>query len=292
MSCCDNQTLAICPCATFIHPSVILNPPALDAISYRVGDYTTFRHALLQARPGEAELTRTDGTRIEQIWRPGASGDLAVQMMEWWAYLADILTFYNERVATHAFLRTADLPESVSRLIRLLGYRPRPGIGASGVLAALANGPKPFTLPQGFQIQSKPGPGQQPQVFELTADTKVGALITGPPTAPQGEMDASPTPDPALAKIPSDPKDPNYKSVLLQGTSSAVKAGDTVLLAPNGPGFPVSPFALGDVAIVTHEKDPTGQPVTRITFDPANDLDAIDNVTKFRLLKSDQSAHV
>jgi hypothetical protein len=286
MSCCDNGTGPICPCDTFIHPRVIFNPPGLHAISYRVGDYTTFRHALLQARPGEAELTRTDGTRIVQIWRPGASGDLAVQMVEWWAYLADVLTFYSERVASQAYLRTADLPESVNRLIRLLGYRPRPGIGAVGVLAALANGPKPFTLPQGFQIQSKPGPGQQPQVFELMADTDVGTLVTGPPTAPQGEMDANPTPDPALAKVGDD------KSVLLQGTSSAVKAGDTVLLAPNGPGFLVSPFALANVAAVTHEKDPSGQPITRITFDPANNLDAIGKVTDFRLLKSDQSAHV
>ena len=119
MSCCDNQTEAICPCDTFIHPRVIFNPPALDAISYRVGDYTTFRHALLLARPGEGELTRASGTRIDQIWRPGASGDLAVQMVEWWAYLADVLTFYNERVAGQAYLRTADLPESVNRLIRV-----------------------------------------------------------------------------------------------------------------------------------------------------------------------------
>jgi hypothetical protein len=292
MSCCDNQTETICPCATFIHPRVIFNPPALDAISYRVGDYTTFRHALLQARPDEAELTRTEGTRIEQIWRPGASGDLAVQMMEWWAYLADILTFYNERVATQAYLRTADLPESVNRLIRLLGYRPRPSIGAIGVLAALANGPKAFTLPQGFQIQSKPGPGQQPQVFELTADTKVGALVTGPPTAPQGEIDANPTPDPAQTKIPSDRKDSNYNSVFLSGTSSAIKVGDSVLLAPNGPGFPASPFALANVTAVTYEKDPDGQPITRITFDPGSNLDTIGTVTDFRLLKSDQSAYV
>jgi hypothetical protein len=286
MSCSDNDTETICPCATFIHPRVIFNPPGRDAISYRVGDYTTFRHALLQARLGETELSRDDGTGRVQIWRPGGSGDLAVQMMEWWAYLADVLTFYNERVASQAYLWTADLPESVSRLIRLLGYRPRPGIGATGVLAALANGPKAFTLPQGFQIQNKPGPGQQPQVFELTADTKVGTLVTGPPTAPQGAMDANPAPDSALAKVGED------NSVLLQGTSSAVKAGDAVLLAPNGPGLPVSPFALADAATVTHEKDPRGRPITRITFDPANNLDAIDNVTDFRLLRSNQSSQL
>jgi hypothetical protein len=292
VSCCDNQTETICPCATFIHPRLIFNPPALDAISYRVGDYTTFRHALLQARPGEAELTRTDGTRIEQIWRPGGSGDLAVQLMEWWAYLADILTFYNERVAIQAYLRTADLPESVNRLIRLLGYRPRPGIGAIGVLAALANGPKAFTLPLGFQIQSKPGPGQQPQVFELTADTKVGALVTGSPTAPQGEIDANPTTDPAQTKLPTDHKDPNYNSVLLQGTLSALKKGDRALLLGTNAPPPYDQFAAATVINVSYSKDPQLGAITRIQFRSNDDLSKVDDVNNFRLLKSDQTVQV
>jgi hypothetical protein len=255
MSCCRNQTEAVCPCATFVHPRVIFNPPGLDALSYRVGDYTTFRRALLQARPDETELSRDDGSGRVQIWRPDGSGDLAVQMMEWWAYLSDILTFYNERVASQAYLWTADLPESVSRLIRLLGYRPRPGIGATGVLAALANGPKAFTLPQGFQIQSKPGPGQQPQVFELTADTKVGGIPTGALTGPQGEMGAAPAPDSAQITMPNDPKDPNYKSVLLKGTLSALKKGDRVLFLRNHDSPPLDKIAVATVFTVNHEKD-------------------------------------
>jgi hypothetical protein len=291
MSCCDNDTGPICPCDTFIHPRVIFNPPGLNAISYRVGDYATFRHALLQARPPETELTRTEGAPIEQIWRPGASGDLAVQMVEWWAYLAHVLTFYNERIANQDYLRTADIPGSVNRLIRLLGYRPRPGIGAVGVLAALANGPKPFTLPKGFQIQSKPGPGQQPQVFELTTDTDVGTLVTGPPTAPQGEMDANPTPDPAQTEIVSDPKDPNYNSVLLAGTSSAVQKNDRVLLALSQSPQPADPFAVATVLNVSHEKDPQFGAVTKIQVD---DLSAIEgkDVTTFCLLRSNQAVQV
>src|SRR5579864_2628830 len=111
------------PCDVLVQPQVIFNPPGRNTIAYRVGEYLAFRRALLQALPGEAELA---------TWRPSAQGDLALQMMEWWAYLADILTFYNERIANQDYLRTADLPESVGRLIRVLGYRPRPGIGATG----------------------------------------------------------------------------------------------------------------------------------------------------------------
>ena len=107
-----NGSTSICPCDQFTHPQVISNPPGRTSIAYRVGDYIAFREALLRSRPGEVELLN---------WRPGAQGDLAVQMVEWWAYLADILTFYNERIANEDYLRTAVLPESVQRLIRTLG---------------------------------------------------------------------------------------------------------------------------------------------------------------------------
>jgi hypothetical protein len=287
----DNNTEAICPCGRFIHPQVIFNPPGLDAIAYRVGDYTTFRHALLQSRADERELSRSDSTQIvNQVWRPSAKGDLALQMMEWWAYLADVLTFYNERVATQAYLRTAELPESVNRLIRLLGYRSRPGIGAVGVLAALANGPNAFTLPKGFQIQSKPGPGQQPQVFELESDTKVGTLVTGPPTAPKGDMEADATPNPELLKLTPDSS--TKIGVFLQGATSAVKKGDRILIItkdplPQGQKFDFQPAT---VAAVIYEKDARNQPITQIQFTEL--ASKIDNVTNYRLLTSNQSAHV
>jgi hypothetical protein len=82
---------------------------------------------------------------------------------EWFAYIADILTFYNERIANADYLGTAELPESVAHLIALLGYRPRPAIGATGYLAALVTAGQSAVLPKG--LQSKPAPGQEPQTF-------------------------------------------------------------------------------------------------------------------------------
>ncbi len=89
---------SICPCGAFQFPQATCNMSGLPQVSYRVGDFTSFRYELLVPLPGETELT---------AWRPGASGDLAMQMVEWWAYLADILTFYNERIANEAYLGTA-----------------------------------------------------------------------------------------------------------------------------------------------------------------------------------------
>ncbi|PZV11715.1 MAG: hypothetical protein DCF22_13830 [Leptolyngbya sp.] len=261
----------ICPCEGFTHPQVIFNPPGRGTIAYRLGDYASFRRVLLlPLQDATANLTESELTN----WHPGAEADLAVQMVEWWAYLADILTFYNERVANESYLRTAALPESVQRLIRILGYRPRPGIGASGMVAALVNNSKPFTLPQGFQIQSKPGPGKQPQIFELDVDTLVQV-----PDA----IAAEPVANPALLQ---------GNSVLLQGTVTTVKAQDELLLLRKDWAGSTSGYALLTIQTVDLEKDPRGKVNTRVTFGSAPSWLASQQAEEYRLLKSNQSAHV
>lgn len=262
----------ICPCDKFTHPQVIFNPPGRSAIAYRYGDYTSFRRALLLPLKDTANnLVESELTN----WNPGAEDDLAVQMMEWWAYLADILTFYNERVANESYLRTADLPESVQRLIRILGYRPRPGIGARGVVAALVNNSKLFILPQGFQIQSKPGPGKQPQIFELDVDTTL--------TSPDA-IAADPVPNTSLLNADG--------SVLLQGSVTTVKSGDKLLLLEKDWNGSNTNYALATVTTVHPEKDPRGKTNTRITFAHTPNLPSHAQVQNYRLLKSSQSTHL
>ncbi len=156
-----------CPCEVFVHPRTIFNPPGRASLDYRVGDYVAFRHALLRSRPGETALTD---------WHPTEGSDLALQMLEWWAYLADVLAFYNERALQEVLLRTAVRPEDVRRIIRLLGYRPRPGIGATGVVAALTDSPRSFVIPSGFPLEGGSAPGEPAQIFELDGDVEIGEL--------------------------------------------------------------------------------------------------------------------
>jgi hypothetical protein len=289
VTCCSAASSPICPCGQFQHPLVISNPPGQTVIAYRPGDFTGFRHALLLPLPGETVLTQPgesgSGLGFTANWRPGAQGDLALQMVEWWAYIADVLTFYSESVATESYLKTARLPESVNRLIRLLGYRPRPGIGATAVVAAIATGPDPFTLPQGFQIQSKPGPGKTPQIFELDADVTI-TPPAGPPNSPdvQGISPVEPVPSGAPVPVGSD------GSILLSGSISSVKKGDRVLLLPT-PSSSASGFALANVLDLKHEKDVSGQPITRYFLDPGA-LASIGDVAQFRLLRTDKSSQV
>jgi hypothetical protein len=296
MSCCATDE-PICPCEQFVFPTVITNPPGLDTIAYRLGDYTSFRQALLLPLAGETQLTQSNGTQVTPIWRPGASGDLAVQMIEWWAYLCDILTFYNERAANQSYLGTADLPESVNRLVALLGYRPRPGIGATGTLAALATGStSPFTLPVGFQVQSKPGPGQQPQIFELQTAVTITPPI-GPPgtSAAQGTADvAPPTQPPQLVIPPTQPAQPASGSLLLKGAVSTVAIGDELLLLHNQWVGTDSNYAVVVVTSVSPEKDSSGNTNTRVLYSITYlgaDFPSDPITSDYQLLKSGQSAH-
>ncbi len=229
-----------CPCEVVQHPRAIDNPAGRASLSRRVGDFASFRHALLRAREGEIELLR---------WRPGPTGDLAVQMVEWWAVIADALTFYDERVANESYLRTALIDEDVRRLIRLLGYRPRPGIGAEGQIAARVAGPRPPSLAAGLRVESKPGPGQQPQTFELDAAKQ---------TVYPDELAVDAPPDDALAASGS--------SVLVRGGSVAVRKGDYVLLLPVAWDGTSAACTYTSVTAVTQEKDPRGATNTRLTL--------------------------
>ena len=242
-----------CPCSGGVFPLVVFNPPAQPSIAYRWGDYDGFRGALLQTAqpplPAETQLTRPDGTLV---WRPAPdSGDLALQIAEWWAYLSDILTLYTERAANQAFLGTADLPESLPQLVPILGYRPRPGIGALLTLAGLVRGPRPVALPQGLQVQSKPGPGQQPQVYELAAATTIqpfAPIATVPQVTPM-PAPVSPGQKPAPPGSWQNPGSGTPASqVVLSGKPSGLKIGDEVLLLAAGWTGQSGAWAVGNVS--------------------------------------------
>jgi hypothetical protein len=242
----------VCRCEEFVHPRAIFNPPGRTALDYRIGDFLRFRHALLLARPGETRLTH---------WRPGASHDLAVQLVEWWAYLADVLTFYNERTMAQAFVRTADDAEALRNLTRILGYRPRPGIGARGVVALLLTGNKPVALPRGFPVESKPGPGKEPLMFESDADTLLGS-----PDA----VTAEPVPDGSAVV---------HNTVLLRGKVSTLTLGERLLLVKRDWSAPV---------IVTVQAVVQEQRNTRVAITGATGVAGL--ARDYRLVRSTQSA--
>ncbi|MGH8308567.1 MAG: hypothetical protein ACRETX_02095, partial [Steroidobacteraceae bacterium] len=137
------------------------NRPSLSAIAYRIGTFSRFRSAMLNEiadHPELALLTTRD------------SDDYGITILESWAAIADVLTFYQERYANEAFLRTATFSDSLARVAALIGYRPRPGIAARAWLAFTLDQEGPVRVPVGQKVQSVPGQDEQPQIYETLAD--------------------------------------------------------------------------------------------------------------------------
>jgi hypothetical protein len=86
--------------------------------------------------------------------------------------VADLLGFYQERIANEGYLRTATERRSVLELARLVGYELRSGVSASVYLAYTLDDNQigPTIIAAGARSQSLPGPGETPQSFETSED--------------------------------------------------------------------------------------------------------------------------
>ncbi len=172
MSIDDISALAPCGCCcveTAATPEIIFNRAGLSAIGYRVGTYANFLEAMKEAIAASPEL--------RSYWTARNTSDYGIALLAMWAYVADILTFYQERIANEAFLRTALQPESVTALAALLGYKPSPGVAAEADLAFFLDKLKQVQIPIGLRVQSVPGQNEKPQKFETVEAISANAVF-------------------------------------------------------------------------------------------------------------------
>ncbi|MFG2274491.1 putative baseplate assembly protein [Streptomyces chartreusis] len=150
-------------------PAPVHNPPGRSALDYRVGEYGSFRAALLD--------------RLASLAYPALRGltvrtpdDPAIGLLEATAVLGDLLTFHSERIADEVYIRTADEHRSLVLLGRLVGHRPRPGVAAATHLAyTLERDPRaealPVLIPRGARSHSVPASAdEQSLTFETSRD--------------------------------------------------------------------------------------------------------------------------
>jgi predicted phage baseplate assembly protein len=167
MTCCSafGQHACACGCgAPARTPLSLYNRPGLNSLVYRVGTYADFR-ATMQMDLSSAALPALAGLRTREL------DDASMALLDAWAVGADVLSFYQERIANEGYLRTATERRSVLELGKLLDYRLRPGVAASVYLAYTIDGNSgPVTIPAGSRAQSVPAPGQQMQTFETSDD--------------------------------------------------------------------------------------------------------------------------
>ncbi len=234
-------------------PATIGNRPALSVISYRSGTWAQFKASMLDAlstSPALAGLqTRSDD-------------DFTIALLDAWAVVCDILTFYQERIANESYLRTATELVSVGELAKLIGYKLRPGLAAAATLSVTIDTPLPLppgpsnppngsptsiALGIGTQAQTVPDPGAQPATFETVAAIRARAEWNA--IAPRMTM------PPASAKANAG------ANVRLAGLVGTLKVGDSLLVvAADAPCCP----QLKRVASV--EQD-TATQTTQVLFD-------------------------
>ena len=191
------------------------NPPGQQAIGYRAGTWSTFRGTILSRLPSSdypalAPLT----TR--------SNDDYTIALCDAFAMMADVLTFYQERIANENYLRTATQRNSVVQLANLIGYQPSPGVAASVSLAfTLQSAPgsptqatQPSVVPVGTQAQSVPDPGQSAQTFET-----IGAITA------RVEWNAIP----AQINVPYGPAQ-GLSDLYLSGTTTQLNPGDPIVI--------------------------------------------------------------
>lgn len=158
-------------------PKVIENRPGLSRIAYRIGTYSDFREAIMRG------LNRSDAL---QAWSHRGSDDPGIALLEGASVVGDVLTFYQELYANQVYLRTAEWRESISDLVRLLGYRLSPGLGGKATFALTFRGEEKVEIPAGFPIKADVDGLDQQATFETTSKAtaypQIGEFTIFPPT--------------------------------------------------------------------------------------------------------------
>lgn len=225
-----NQICGCCAGIEVVTPQPEANRPGLTALAYRAGTYATFFESMV-ARLSNLylDVTSPDGTGpIQRIYplrnlTTREASDPSIALLDVWAIVADVLTFYQQRIANEGYLLTATERLSILELARLVGYKLRPGVSASVYLAfTVANGFN-GTIPAGTRSQSIPGTGETTQFFETSAD--LAARDTWNNLAPRLTR-------PQVITLASDPgTDAATRGTLyFEGISTNLKAGDPLII--------------------------------------------------------------
>lgn len=160
-----SDTCGCCEGIEPVTPEPVANRPGLATLAYRVGTHSSFLETMLARLSSHALATPAGAPLRALTTRDPADPSLAC--LDAWATVADLLTFYQERIANEGYLRTAEERRSVLELARLIGYRLRPGVAATAWLALeLDQGYTSRLAPHDIKARSVPGQDETPQTFE------------------------------------------------------------------------------------------------------------------------------
>lgn len=146
-----------------------LLPAARPDIDYLAKDYESFRRMMLERMAAHVPE-----------WTERNPADVGVAVIEVLAYAADYLSYYQDAVATEAYLDTARKRTSVRRHLRLVGHVLHEGCNARCWVQLEVTGDREFELPSGTALLTRAG--DLPTVLlegssQLTAALEQGSLV-------------------------------------------------------------------------------------------------------------------
>ena len=209
------------PAAPAWTPGTISNRPGLGALAYRIGTWSSFMQtmqgriaSLYNALPAQSDGPPGPPSPPPMTREPS---DPAFALLDAWAIVADVITFYQERIANEGYVRTATEVRSLQELAKLVNYRPRPGVAASTTVAYTVQDQGTdanVSVPAGSAMQTLPVAGEIPQVFETSTPLTARASWTA--LAPR------------IARAQQVTGDANV--IYVNGTSTRLKANDPLLI--------------------------------------------------------------
>ena len=167
--------MTICGCDTHTFPPLVDIAPGLSRLPRQIGLFGDFRLALLgqvRAHPALAD------------WRARDREDFGLMLLDWWAYVSDVIAFYNAEHVQDLYLASARDEERIRRIVGLIGYRPRPALAAEALIAGIVDGSDPVTAPAGSGFIADATDDAPPQEFELEVDAVLDPLRNGWTVAP------------------------------------------------------------------------------------------------------------
>lgn len=141
-------------------------------IDYTDKDFASMRRALLDLA----------AYRVPE-WTDRSMGDLGMLFVDMFAYVGDIVSYYQDRLASELYLDTAVDRRSVMNLLRLLDYELTPPASAAGTVQLWfkpppVGAPTNTTIPHGFAVATKPAGGNAEITFTYLGEDREIDLAT------------------------------------------------------------------------------------------------------------------
>lgn len=206
--------------------------------------------------------------------------DPALALLDAWATTADVLAFYQERIAAEGYLLSAEERFSLDQLAQMLTVQPAPGLAASATLAFTVETspgqPDVIPIPAHTPVKSVPGPGEKPQTFETTADLLARPAWNILHVKWSGEY--------VLQTVTG------HTQVLhIDGSQSGIKAGDRLMIHDDDSGVAFYPTV---AAVAPDAAAGESGPATRVTLSAPLDPTHSDPLTAPDVVHFAKRAHL